>query len=463
MWESPIYKFKTDLNGVKTEIYIDVTGSAPNFSVPGKQLESTFDELLKGMDPSKTRILDFGSAKLRNTLYLLKKGYTVYSCEFEDLFSRSKQAIDFLTECKKYSTFKRLIFPKDFIAAEEEFDVILLINVLNVMPVPIERYCVLALCREKIRENGRLLWYTQHGAYSAESSVAKLLDGLVTGKGREYMMFYRDFSRREIHDMLTANGFSFSKNFRFPTSGSNQAYVFLAEGDVLVDKSLRLTEQLRGSGRRAFETVQRKTWKTKIEETDPAKRLYETAIPTRVNKLETVNVLENYIEELDTIKPGREQASKYHKLIFNILRFVFEGRLRKPEIEEKLAMDTQRADITFQNQRECGFFKQLAEGYQITCPNIFIECKNYDGDIGNPEFSQIQNRLNKVRGQFGIIACRNIIDCDKAEKRQTNLKQDDKYVIVLTDEDIKTISRFKINLREEEIDNYLEMKFKWLI
>jgi hypothetical protein len=376
------------------------------------------------------------------------------------LFSRSKQASDFLAECKKYSSFKRLIFPKDFIGMDEEFDVVLLINVLNIMPVPIERYCVLALCREKIKENGRLLWYTQHGAYSDTNATAKLLDGIVTGKGRKYMMFYRDFSRREIHDMLAANGFSFTKKFRFPTSGTNQAYVFIADGDFLVDKSLRLTEQLRSGGRRAFETIQRKTWKTGGEESE---RLYETAIPTKLDKLEKINILEEYVKELDTIKSGKKQASKYHKVVFNILKSIFLGRLRRPEFEEKLAKDTQRADITFQNQRESGFFKQLAEGYHIVCPNIFIECKNYEGDIGNPEFSQIQNRLNKVRGQFGIISCRNIIDCDKAEKRQDNLKRDDKYVIILTDQDLKTLARFKMNDREEEIDNYFEMKFKWLI
>ena len=72
-WESPIYKFKADFNGEKKEILIDVTGSAPRFDVPGKQLEGSFGVLLKGLDPSKTKILDFGGAKLRNTLYLLKK------------------------------------------------------------------------------------------------------------------------------------------------------------------------------------------------------------------------------------------------------------------------------------------------------------------------------------------------------------------------------------------------------
>ena len=95
MWESPIYKFKVDMSGKQETILLDVTGSAPNFNTPGKQLEGTFDELLRGLEPSKTKILDFGAAKLRNTIYLLEKGFIVYSCEFDDLFKRSKQAHNF--------------------------------------------------------------------------------------------------------------------------------------------------------------------------------------------------------------------------------------------------------------------------------------------------------------------------------------------------------------------------------
>lgn len=94
----------------KKEILIDVTGSAPNFSKPGKQLEGTFQVLLEGLKPSKTKILDLGAAKLRNTIHLLQEDYTVYSCEFDDLFRRSKQASDFLKEAERFSNFRRLIF-----------------------------------------------------------------------------------------------------------------------------------------------------------------------------------------------------------------------------------------------------------------------------------------------------------------------------------------------------------------
>jgi hypothetical protein len=453
MWETPIYKFNAKEKGKKKTIYIDVTGSAPPFSVPGKQLESTFRNLLKGLSPKKTKILDFGAAKLRNTIYLLEEGYTVYSCEFQDLFKRSKQAAEYLAKAKKYNNFKQLIFPKEFIEFGGRFDVVLLINVLNIMPIALERLAVLALCREKIVSDGRLLWYTQHGAYSMERDAIKVCDGIATGKGRKYMMFYRDFSRKDIHDMLNSTGFSYDNDFKFPTSGNNQAYVFRPHGPVLVDQSLGLKGML--GYKRRLEEITRKI----------PKRRYKTKAPRDVIKTKSVNIDKQYLEELKGIPPGRakKRASKYHNLIFNILKFVFNDSLSKPKKEDQWDDKTQRVDITFKNLREKGFFKQLAEGYNITCPNIFIECKNYSKDVANPEFSQIHNRLNNIRGQFGIIVCRKIRDSQKIKTRQTTLAKDNKYVIVLDDSCIKKIVEFKIKNEDSQIDDYLEEKFKELI
>ena len=463
MWESPIYKFKTEIDGKKKDILIDVTGSAPNFKVPGTQLAGTFDVLLKDLDPKKTKILDFGGAKLRNTVYLLKKGFTVYACEFEDLFKRSKQANDFYEECRSFKNFKKLVFPKDFIEYEHEFDVILLINVLNIMPVPIERLCVLALCRERMKEDGRLLWYTQHGGYSEDNAVTKLFDGLVTGKGRNYNMFYRDFSRKEIHDMLKSTGFSYNKDFKFPSSGSNQAYVFNADGDILVDKTLGLTEMLKKKRGPKLKSIERTSRWDKDGDGVSEKVAYTTAIPQKATKLKGVDILATYLKELDKIKPGKRSASKYHQLIFNILKSLFEDRLKKPQKEEVIADGIKRVDITFKNPRTEGFFAELAEGYNLTCPNIFIECKNYSGELGTPEFDQIQGRLNNVRGQFGIIICRKVSNAQKIKDRQNDAIKKYEYVLVLTDTDIKKLVNFKLQENEEAIDDYLDNLFKKIV
>lgn len=461
LWKSPIYKFITKIGNKRKEIFIDVTGSAPTFNKPGKQLEGTFKVLLNGLKPKDTTILDFGAAKLRNTVYLLEKGFTVYSCEFDDLFKRSQQAKEFLDIANGYSNFKRLIFPDGFVTSTIKFDVILLINVLNVMPVPIERLCVAYLCKEKMKKNGRLLWYTQHGTYSYEDAVAPLNDGIITGKGRKYHMFYRDFSRKEIHDLLKSTGFSYNKNFTFPASGSNQAYVFNTDGDVLVDETLGLTKLLKSSLKKEFETIERKAiW----EGEDKSKKVsYQAEVPKTLTKLNKIDILETYLKQLSKIPPGKTNAHKYHELIFNILKSTFDYCLKNPQMEEVMASETQRVDITFSNHRETGFFKQLAEGYNIPCPNIFIECKNFTKDIANVELAQIKLRLNKTRGNFGIVICRHIKNKSKLKSRVDDLIKDEKYVIVLDDNDIIKIGKLKLREQEDEIDDYLEEKFKKLI
>ena len=464
MWESPIYKVKAKINGEEKDILIDVTGSAPNFKEPMKQLESTLGVLLDKLKPKETTILDFGAAKLRNTLYLLKKGFTVYSCEFKNLFERSKQAKDFYEECKKFENFKPLIFPDDFIKCDIKFDVILLINVLNIMPVPIERMCVLYLCRKKINERGRLLWYTQHGGYNEENAVGLLYDGLVTGKGREFHMFYRDFSRKEIHDMLESTGFSFNKDSNFPMSGTNQAYVFNPSGDILIDKTLGLSSLLEQNNESKLKKIERHTrWGVEDEGKKSKKIKYEAKIPKRVIKIEGTNLLNTYLRELLKIKAGKRKAHQYHLIIFNILKSLFENRLKKPKMEDSSFADgIKRVDITFKNKYTDCFFGDLDKGYHLTCPNIMIECKNYNDDLKDREFTQLQGRLNKVRGQFGILICRKVNNLNNIRKRQDECVKKGDYIIVLEDKDIEKLVKFKIDNKEDEIDNYLEEKFKRL-
>jgi hypothetical protein len=305
-----------------------------------------------------------------------------------------------------------------------------------------------------MKEKGRLLWYTQHGAYSEKDAVALLFDGLVTGKGRDYNMFYRDFTRKEIHDMLQSTGFSYNKEFKFPMSGTNQAFVFNADGPILVDSTLGLISQLKRKTKSKLEEVERKS--------GTEEKKYTAEIPKKITKPEEVNILKQYLEELKKIKSGKKNAPYYHQLIFNILKDIFENKLKNPKKEDPIANGTQRVDITFKNDAEKSFFRRLSEGYKLTCPNIFFECKNYKEDLKNPEFFQLRCRLNKIRGQFGVIICRVIIKKENYEKAQDDAQKKDEYFIVLEDKDILHLGELKLNKKEEEIDEYLEDKFKRL-
>ena len=164
MWESPIYNFERkredeSTGEIKKEIFtIDVTGSAPMMEIPGGQLEAVFNKITEGKNPGKIKILDFGAAKLRNTLFLLKKGFQVYAVEFKSVYNRP-QGKRFLELCEKYNNFHKVTFPDDFYKMKNQFDFILMINVLNVMPLFKERLCALALCRKIIKKDGLLLIY----------------------------------------------------------------------------------------------------------------------------------------------------------------------------------------------------------------------------------------------------------------------------------------------------------------
>lgn len=163
MWESPIYRFEeetTDKTGkiIKKPFFINVTYSAPrNLDDPGKALIGVFDRITQNLKANETKILDVGAAKLRNTLWLLQKGFNVWAVEFPELKDRLPDAKRKWELANQYQNFHNVTFPKDFINLKEKFDIMLLINVINVMPIPLERFALLSLCREKIKDNGILL------------------------------------------------------------------------------------------------------------------------------------------------------------------------------------------------------------------------------------------------------------------------------------------------------------------
>ena len=93
-----------------------------------------------------------------------------------------------------------------------------------------------------------------------------------------------------------------------------------------------------------------------------------------------------------------------------------------------------RVDITLTNYALSGFFKWLSLHYP--CPYVFIECKNFGEEIGNPEIDQIAMRLGERRGKFGIVVCRKVDDRPKMLKRCRAVAQDEHgYILVLDDDD----------------------------
>jgi hypothetical protein len=85
-----------------------------------------------------------------------------------------------------------------------------------------------------------------------------------------------------------------------------------------------------------------------------------------------------------------------------------------------------------------GFFKWLATHYPAA--HVFVECKNYGREIGNPELDQLSSRFSPTRGQFGLLVCRHFADKTLFLKRCRDTALDKRgFIIALDDDDLTAL------------------------
>lgn len=170
----------------------------------------------------------------------------------------------------------------------------------------------------------------------------------------------------------------------------------------------------------------------------------------------------NLLETLTQIKPGTENADDYHNHMVGVLEYIFYPNLIIPQKEVRIHEGRKRIDITYQNAAKTGFFEYLVN--HVPCPFILCECKNYIEDPKNPELDQIAGRFSPRRGQFGILLCRKVDNKDLMRKRCRDIADDGRgYVLVLDDEDIARLLKYKNENNEEAINNFLIEKYKELV
>ena len=93
--------------------------------------------------------------------------------------------------------------------------------------------------------------------------------------------------------------------------------------------------------------------------------------------------------------------------------------------------------ILFDNSSETGFFFNLPnKNILLPCPYVYVECKNYTGEVANPEIDQLSGRFSNRRGRVGILTCRELED--NFIKRCADTYEDERgLVIPLEDKDLK--------------------------
>ena len=465
IWESPIYEFRlpagvdADGNRLIKEVVVDVTTSAPSFEQPGKTLGRILTESLDYLKYQKGEkihgILDFGAGKLRNTVYLLKKRYEVTAVEFEKLSTETTQGQRLFAKAKAHRPhFKQLVFPHEFVKSGATFDLILLVNVLNVMPVPSERLLVLQQCYQKVRKGGYLLWYTQYGDYDQNrrcTAANALGDGYFIGENRKFKSFYREFSAHEIDEMLTSSGFVLEKSF--PVS-HNQARLYRRqETNVLMD--------VLGSSQ-VQQELNIKRGVAKPEEIEP--RIVKRTKKDKLQQPESSGLaMESlYADKLRRITTGKKNALEYQKLVSLILARVFDDQFSKVKFEETLYKKRKRIDIIAINSANTGFFAELPNKHQVRCGYIPVECKNYSFQLGNPEFDQLGGRLNKNFGLFGLLVYRRGDKSAVLDHCQDRL-DDGKHIVALDDDDLILLLQLRRNGDKIGIEEFLNDKFIALI
>ncbi|ELN6934333.1 hypothetical protein RZY48_003814 [Vibrio navarrensis] len=165
------------------------------------------------------------------------------------------------------------------------------------------------------------------------------------------------------------------------------------------------------------------------------------------------------IEKLAAVPTGREAAAEYENVIEDILSALFYPSLCHPTKQDMIHDGRKRVDITYTNEAKSGFFWWIANHYP--CAHIFVECKNYGKEMGNPEVDQIAGRFSPSRGQVGILICRKIENKELMLQRCKDTANDGRgYVLPIDDDDLKVLIKELVH-SDENFQDFQLLRKTW--
>jgi hypothetical protein len=108
---------------------------------------------------------------------------------------------------------------------------------------------------------------------------------------------------------------------------------------------------------------------------------------------------------LDT-PTGRADATRYHLAVEELLTALFYPALDFMKHEYKINQGRKRVDITYTNIARDGFFEWINRVVNAPAHEVYVECKNYTKDVGNPELDQMIGRFSDHRSRVGLMLYR---------------------------------------------------------
>lgn len=175
---------------------------------------------------------------------------------------------------------------------------------------------------------------------------------------------------------------------------------------------------------------------------DVAKRTSSPITHQKLAEIENIDTprFGKLLEEVIILSAGRESAAAYESAIEALLSAIFFPSLSTPTKQHEIHEGRKRIDIKYVNSARSGFFAWLSTHYSAA--HIFVECKNYGKEVGNPEVDQLSGRFGPSRGQVGILVCRSAEDITRLAARCADTARDLRgYIVYLTDEDLKRLVR----------------------
>jgi hypothetical protein len=184
----------------------------------------------------------------------------------------------------------------------------------------------------------------------------------------------------------------------------------------------------------------------------------QTGVTPAVGKVDLTDKLDAI---LATVR-GEAGAYQYERTIEALLTPLFHPVLIDPEVQTRLHGGQKRVDITYSNMASIGFFNWVATHYHASY--VYVECKNYTSEVGNPELDQLAGRFSLIRGQLGMLLCRKIDNHRSLMERCWNNAADGHgFIIPLEDNDLKEL----VDRRRNEIDFFdlplLKNRFNQLV
>jgi hypothetical protein len=183
-------------------------------------LKEVLGQVLRDRTLGIQTIVDFGAGNLKNEQFMLSYGKDVTAVEFKKT-SYGTIARENLGICMRYGSTFTLMDPEQFVSDGGSFDMALLANVVQTVPLASERMSIMKLLHQKLEDSGYLLWFAQKhaGSYKERMAAGKTCeDGVWMGDGRPRQTFYRYFTPEEAVTLAHDSGFIPFSRFRPQTN-----------------------------------------------------------------------------------------------------------------------------------------------------------------------------------------------------------------------------------------------------